>query len=354
MKSLARTPLLCSLALLAWLGARLPEATGKSPGQAPVPAQDTSADSGLAGLPAAELQAAEGLSDPLLRCGDGLTITRQEYAEYLLAISGRRPLQDLLRQRLYEREAQRLGLVLDDAALVQEAEARLTALLETRHRGDEAALAAELEASGFDLKSYRQVLLGQLQNEALEARLVVATRPTDEDTLRKRFEREYGPGGQRTRLRHLMLTRAQLRADLIAAGEPAEGLTLERLDARMQALLAQYRAELEGGADFAALAQRVSHDAPTRGKGGAIGDYRAPQFGPSFASAVAGAPIGQLIGPLESPSGWHLLLVEERLLTRFEDVREALLQRQLSDPANAEERFLLRQRLEGNCQPEYL
>lgn len=349
MNSLARTPWLCAFALLAWLGARLPEATGKSPRQAPVAAQDNSPGSGAAKPPTAR-----GPGDPVLRCGDGLTITRQEYAEYLLAVSGRRPLQDLLRLRLYGREAERLGLVLDDAALVQEAEARLSALLETRHRGDEAALAAELEASGYDLESYRRVLLGQLQSEALEARLVLASRPTDEATLRKRFEREYGPGGERTRLRHLMLTRAQVRADWIAAGEPAAGLTLERLDARLQTLLAQYRAELEAGADFAALAQRVSHDAPTRGKGGEIGDYRAPQFGPAFASAVAAAPIGQLIGPLESPSGWHLLLVEERLATRFEDVREALLQRQLSDPANAEERFLLRQKLEGSCQPEYL
>jgi PPIC-type PPIASE domain len=341
MKSFASPLLLVALALALWQQPASQEAPSR-----PTNAAGHSADSALA-------SPAESAADLVLRCADGLTISRQEYAEYLLAISGRRPLQDLLRLRLYTREAERLGLSLDDAALTSTAEERLGELLETRHRGDESALAAELEASGFDLPSYRQMLLNQLRSEALESSLVLASRSTDEASLRLRFEREYGPAGKRTALRHLMLTRAQLRADLIAAGEPADSLSIERLDARLRTLMGEFRARVLAGEDFATLCASASHDAATRAQGGRIDNYRAPSFGPAFAAAVAGAAPGDLIGPLEGQSGWHLIELLEHKVVRFEDVRAELLERLISDPANVEERFLLRQRLESACRPEY-
>ena len=67
------------------------------------------------------------------------------------------------------------------------------------------------------------------------------------------------------------------------------------------------RADLLTGADFATLAQLHSHDAPTAALGGEIGYFTRTQLLPEMEDVVFSAEIGELLGPLESAYGYHLV-----------------------------------------------
>ena len=78
------------------------------------------------------------------------------------------------------------------------------------------------------------------------------------------------------------------------------------------------RSSLAGGADFATVARRYSID-PTAGpKGGALGCTGVSQFGATVAQAVTSLGVGQLSQPLQSPEGFHILLVTSRTLQPFD------------------------------------
>ena len=92
------------------------------------------------------------------------------------------------------------------------------------------------------------------------------------------------------------------------------------------------RAELQAGVDFATLARLHSHDTPTASLGGEIGYFTRTQLLPEMEDVVFSAEIGELLGPLESAFGYHLveimdirprnLLAKARILV-VETVQEA-------------------------------
>ncbi|GMQ97870.1 MAG: peptidylprolyl isomerase [Acidimicrobiia bacterium] len=71
------------------------------------------------------------------------------------------------------------------------------------------------------------------------------------------------------------------------------------------------KARLEAGEDFAALASELSLD--TQSPGGALACPSNPSvFVQPFSSIVATAPVGELIGPVQTEFGWHVIQVESR------------------------------------------
>ena len=78
--------------------------------------------------------------------------------------------------------------------------------------------------------------------------------------------------------------------------------------ARVQAL----RAEIAGGADFAAVARRESTDQASAQQGGDLGWMRKGQTVPAFDSVAFALPVGELSQPVRTEYGWHLVQVQER------------------------------------------
>lgn len=66
-------------------------------------------------------------------------------------------------------------------------------------------------------------------------------------------------------------------------------------------------AELEGGADFAALAQVLSIDTGSGAAGGDLGCVPAGQFVPEFELALFEAAAGEVVGPVQSQFGFHVI-----------------------------------------------
>jgi hypothetical protein len=82
--------------------------------------------------------------------------------------------------------------------------------------------------------------------------------------------------------------------------------------------------ELDGGADFAEVADRYSDCA---GNGGDLGYFPRGEMVPEFENAVFALKPGQRSGVFRSPFGFHIALLVDRRpagLRRFEEVREEI------------------------------
>lgn len=71
------------------------------------------------------------------------------------------------------------------------------------------------------------------------------------------------------------------------------------------------KAEIDGGADFAAVAKENSSDG-SAASGGDLGWFGIGQMVPEFEQAVATAEPGQVVGPVKTQFGWHLIKLEEK------------------------------------------
>jgi len=71
------------------------------------------------------------------------------------------------------------------------------------------------------------------------------------------------------------------------------------------------KAEIEAGADFAAVA-KANSACPSRAQGGDLGTFRQGQMVPEFDEAVFNGEIGKVLGPIKTQFGYHLLEVTKR------------------------------------------
>lgn len=126
----------------------------------------------------------------------------------------------------------------------------------------------------------------------------IATRVTDE-AIRARYDRDVAnrPAEEEVRARHILV--------------PTESEAREVL------------AEIRGGADFTAVAQRRS-SGPGAREGGDLGFFRRGDMVPEFAEAAFALQAGQISeNPVRSPFGWHVIKVEERRQAAAPSLEEA-------------------------------
>ena len=79
--------------------------------------------------------------------------------------------------------------------------------------------------------------------------------------------------------------------------------------------------------------------------GGVIPGYNYKHYGPEMAAAVRAAEVGVVTGPVRTNAGLHLIRVEERVVTKLEDVRAELVAELSAAEASYMERGALKQRL---------
>lgn len=93
------------------------------------------------------------------------------------------------------------------------------------------------------------------------------------------------------------------------------------------------KAELDGGADFQALAQERSIG-PSGPDGGDLGWFTSGQMVGPFSEAAFAAEKGAITDPVQTRFGWHVILVEDKrdqipLEEAAPEIREALVQEAL-------------------------
>ena len=135
------------------------------------------------------------------------------------------------------------------------------------------------------------------------------------------------------------VTADQVTAELLTgAGPPAEEDLMAIYEASLGELSQVCAAhilvetEVEGnaaydravaGEDFAALAMELS-TGPSGPNGGDLGCSSPATYVEEFAAATLEADVGVPFGPVQTTFGWHVILVHERIIPTFEDVRDGL------------------------------
>jgi peptidyl-prolyl cis-trans isomerase D len=112
-----------------------------------------------------------------------------------------------------------------------------------------------------------------------------------------------------------------------------EGRTGSQAEAEIEAA----RRRIEAGEDFAAVAAAVSEDDSNKARGGDLGFFARGRMVKPFEDAAFGAATGELVGPVQTDFGFHLLQVLERReagIRPFAEVREEIRARLLNERVN--------------------
>ena len=83
--------------------------------------------------------------------------------------------------------------------------------------------------------------------------------------------------------------------------------------------------EIRDGGDFAEIAEAESTDQPTAGVGGDLGVFNRGRMVPAFDSAVFAASAGDLVGPVQTSFGLHVIEVQDRWAQDSAQARHILL-----------------------------
>ena len=85
-------------------------------------------------------------------------------------------------------------------------------------------------------------------------------------------------------------------------------------------------AQLAAGANFQQLAQQSSTDKQSGANGGVLGCIDSQQVDPTFATAAAALPLGQVSAPVQTQFGWHVIKAEDvEQALPFETVKKEIL-----------------------------
>ena len=74
----------------------------------------------------------------------------------------------------------------------------------------------------------------------------------------------------------------------------------------------QVLAKLKAGGSWDALAKQYSTDPSSKDKGGDLGYFGRGQMVAPFQDAAFGAKVGQIVGPVKSPFGYHIIQVQDK------------------------------------------
>jgi peptidyl-prolyl cis-trans isomerase C len=167
-------------------------------------------------------------------------------------------------------------------------------------------LSQEAEARGLDSNPNVRATLDWQRTRTLSQALIadyLKSHPITEEDLKKAYDETYGSETPREyKARHI----------LVASEDDAKAVI----------------AELDAGADFAALAKERS-TGPSGPKGGNLGWFDPDNMVPAFAAALAGMERGSYSRePVKTEFGWHVILLEDTRETNppaFDGVKDKLL-----------------------------
>ncbi|RMG20051.1 MAG: peptidylprolyl isomerase [Deltaproteobacteria bacterium] len=230
-------------------------------------------------------------------------------------------LRDLIDEQLIETEVKARAQPLTDAEIDR-------AIEEVRRKAglDPEAFRRAIEAQGYTWEGYRRELAKQIQRFRLLAEEVRSkVQVTDEDVRTYLAQKGETLGGEELRVRHILIR--------VPENAPPE----EVARARERAERARVRI-VEDGEDFGKVAKEVSEDPGTAADGGDLGWFGRGRMVKPFEEAAFAAKPGEVVGPIRTPFGWHLLQVRARRVreeggaldaARMEQARQELFEREM-------------------------
>ena len=215
---------------------------------------------------------------------------------------------DLISELLIKDRADRLNLSVSSEEL-KDAVERLKQQygLTTEQQFNESLQKSGLTRADMEARLRDTLLMNKVFGRELRGREDL----TDKE-LRERYDRE--------KERYRLPERARLREIVIL--KPDNASALEQARQHVQQIAEQAR----NAADFALLAKTASQ-APTKDKGGDLGEVARGELLPELDKAVFNSTAGTVLGPIEAKTAWHILKVEQRLpseIPAFESIKDKL------------------------------
>lgn len=264
------------------------------------------------------------LEEQIFRDAQGRFVGPEEYKRilgnirYTPATFEKEIRQDLLRQKL--QELLRAGIWVSDAEVeqayreqVERAKIRYIQLPRTRFLEEAQVTPAELQSyfqghrDEYKLPEQREGAYLLVDPDAVRSQVQVS-----EEKLRAEYE------AKRQELSHP--EQVQARHILVRVNEQA---TEEQARAKLDAA----RQRIAAGADFGTVAGEVSEEPGAKERGGSLGWFGREQMVKPFADAAFSAQQGQVVGPVKTGFGLHLIQVTGRRAageTPFDEVKEQL------------------------------
>jgi peptidyl-prolyl cis-trans isomerase SurA len=278
----------------------------------------------LSTLSASAAQVLEGI---VVRVGDRI-ITRTQYERRLRDLyaeidAAGRPEQaaaaretarknlvnELISELLIKDRADRLGLTVTN----EELKDAIGRLKQQYNITTDEQFESSLQTSGLTRSDMEVRLRDTLITNKVFARELRNRNELSDPELRDRYNREKEQYRlpERARLREIVVLRPEEPSKLAEATQRATELA---------------EAARKPGADFANLAMTMSESA-TRDKAGDLGEVAKGDLVAELDKSIFSAPSGSIIGPVETKSAWHIVLVEQRLpseVPAFESVKDRL------------------------------
>ena len=276
---------------------------------------------------AATVNAADLVEAVVVRVGDRI-ITRSQYAKRLADLDREieqttppeqvaerkqlvrtRLVDELIEELLIKDRADRIGVTVSP----EEIKDAINRLKQQYNITTDEQFETSLRQSGMTRADMEVRLRDTLITNKVFGRELRNRGELDDRELRERYnrEKEHYRLPERARLREIVIVKPENPASAEEARKRAE---IAASDARAP------------GADFAKIAAAVS-EAGTKDQGGELGEVSRGELLPSLDTAVFNATAGDVIGPIETRSGWHVLKVEQRLpseVPAFESVKDRL------------------------------
>ncbi|MFN3414210.1 MAG: peptidylprolyl isomerase [Thermoanaerobaculum sp.] len=280
-----------------------------------------------------------GAQAPIARVGDAV-ITREVLEENVArALQGQYQHTRVSEEKLHELRVKELAVLIRRQLLVAGAKDRGLALPLAEARRQVAAMEAQLgreeyqkslKARGWSKKDHERVLAETLLAEEAYKRFVLNPSAVSEEEIVGFF--------RANQARFQWPEALHLQHILLKVPATADAKTREKREREAKDLMKR----LKAGEDFAALASQFSNDA-YRVKGGDLGWVHRGRLVEPLETVVWAARVGELVGPVRSSEGFHLVKVLERRMARPMTLDEArpIIQRELSEKKRleAEQRF---------------
>ena len=121
--------------------------------------------------------------------------------------------------------------------------------------------------------------------------------------------------------------------------DPAYTARASHILVEQEAKAKELMAQLQAGGDFAALAKANSKDSGSGQNGGDLGEAPTANYVPEFRKAVETAPLNQLVGPVKTQFGYHIIKVATRTATTSSKIQVANFMRSIDVGAEAVDRI---------------
>jgi len=251
-----------------------PTATQPAPGTAP-PASTP----GGAAAPATPAPPANPPAPGVVAVVNGQNITRDQLVDFLLKRYGSSALDQLVDQQVLEQAAAKQGVTVTPQDLDLEYQAyRLSA--PTPQIFDD-----------YEKRVGKATIMENLRPRVIYEKIgekLVTINPSDLDEVRA--------------------------SHILIKPEPAtDEAGRAKADAAAKAKAEEVLAEVKKpGADFAALAKKYSQDPGSAARGGDLDFFGKGQMVPPFEAAAFAAKVGDIVGPIKSDFGYHIIKVTDR------------------------------------------